>query len=99
DELQLVRGMDDRKWELFGPELTAYGGCKINVSATQRPTQIRPLLFQWAKDITAPVLLDPRKLYLLAQRVAQARALGMPFEDLNAFVTFVADPDAALGLK
>jgi general secretion pathway protein K len=99
EELQLARGMDDRKWELFGPELTVYGGCKVNVSATQSPIQMMALLFQSAKDQNDPVLLDPRKLYLLAQRVAQARALGMPFEDLNAFVTFVADPDAALGLK
>jgi len=99
DELQLVRGMDDRKWELFGPELTVYGGCKINVSATQSPIQMMALLFQAAKDPNDPVLVDPMKLYLLAQRVAQARALGMPFQDLNAFINFVADPDAALGLK
>jgi type II secretory pathway component PulK len=99
DELRLVRGMDDRKWALFGPELTVYGGCKVNVSATNSPIQIMALLFQSAKDPNDPVLLDPMKLYLLAQRVAQARALGMPFEDLNAFVSFVADPDAALGLK
>jgi general secretion pathway protein K len=99
DELQLVRGMDDRKWELFGPELTVYGGCKINVSATQSPIQMMALLFQAAKDPNDPVLVDPMKLYLLAQRVAQARALGMPFQDLNTFINFVADPDAALGLK
>src|SRR5438045_1962369 len=57
------------------------------------------LLFQSAKDINDPVLIDPRKLYLLAARVAQARALGFPFEDLNSFISFVGDPDAALGLK
>jgi general secretion pathway protein K len=99
DELQLVRGMDDRKWEVFGPELTVYGGCKINVSATASPIQMMALLFQAAKDPNDPVLVDPMKLYLLAQRVGQARALGMPFSDLNAFINFVADPDAALGLK
>ncbi len=99
EELQLVRGMDDRKWEIFGPELTVYGGCKINVSATQSPIQMMALLFQSAQDPNDPVLADPRKLYLLAQRIAQARSLGMPFDDLNVFVNFVLDPDAALGLK
>jgi general secretion pathway protein K len=99
DELQLVRGMDDRKWELFGPELTAYGGCRINVSATNSPIQIMTLLFHAAKDPNHPVLLDSMKVYLLAQRVAQARALGMPFDSLQAFAEFVKDPDAALGLK
>lgn len=99
DELNLVRGMDDRKWALFGGELTAYGGCKINVSATQSPVQIMGLLFQAAKDKQDPVLMDPRKLYLLAQRVAQARALSFPFDTLQKFVEFVANPDEALGLS
>ena len=65
-KLQLARGMDDRKWELFGPELTVYGGCKINVSAVTSPVQIMALLFQSAKDINDPVLLDPRKLLRVA---------------------------------
>jgi general secretion pathway protein K len=99
DELQLVRGMDDKRWALFGPELTVYGGCKINVSAVQSPLQMMALLYQAAKDPADPVLANPVKLFLLAQRLAQARSMGVPFDDLNFFVTFVADPDAALGLK
>lgn len=99
DELNLVRGMDDRKWAIFGPELTAYGGCKVNVSATQSATQLMGLLYATAKDKNDPVLLDVRKLYLLANRVAQARTLGFPFDTLQKFTEFVADPDAALGLK
>jgi general secretion pathway protein K len=99
DELQLVRGMDDRRWEIFGPQLTVYGGCKINVSAVNSPLQMMTLLFQAAKDPNDPVLANPIKLLLLAQRVSQARTLGVPFEDLNSFVQFVQDPDGALGLK
>ena len=99
DELQLVRGMDDRRWELFGPQLTVYGGCKINVSAVNSPLQMMTLFYQAAKNPNDPVLTNPVKLFLLAQRVAQARALGVPFEDLNSFIQFVQDPDGALGLS
>ena len=96
DELKLARGMDDRRWELFGPELTIYGGCKINVSATQSPIQIIGLLTHAAKDAQDPVVMNPVKLWALAGRVSQARQLGFPFEDLNQFVEFAKDPDAAL---
>jgi general secretion pathway protein K len=99
DELQLARGMDDQRWSLFGPELTVYGGCKINISAVQSPVQMMSLLYQAATDPNDPVLQNPLKLFLLAQRVAQARTLGMPFDDMGGFITFVSDPDAALGLK
>jgi general secretion pathway protein K len=97
DELQLVRGMDDRKWELFGPQLTTYGGCKINVSAVTSPLQMMTLLVQAAKD-NDPILKDPIRLLLLAQRISQARSLGMAFDSLNSFIQFVQDPDGALGL-
>lgn len=99
DELQLVRGMDDKKWQVFGPQLTAYGGCKVNISAVRDPIQMMGLLYHAAKNPADPVLSNPSKVFLLAQRVAQARGLGFPFEDLNGFISFVQDPDAALGLK
>jgi len=98
DELQLVRGMDDRKWEIFGPQLTVYGGCKINVSAVTSPIQMMTLFVQAAKNPNDPVIANPAKLYLLAQRVAAARSLGKYFSDLQKFVDFVKDPDADLGL-
>lgn len=98
DELQLVRGMDDRKWELFGPQLTVYGGCKINVSAVTSPLQMMTLLYQAAKNPQDLVLQNPLKVLLLAQRISQARSLGMAFQDLNSFVQFVKDPDGALGM-
>jgi general secretion pathway protein K len=99
DELQLVRGMDDKKWQLFGPLFTIYGGCKVNVAATQSPITLMGIIWQSAKDPNDPVLQNLVKLWALAQRVAQAKSLGYPFEDLATFANFVKDPDTALGLK
>jgi general secretion pathway protein K len=96
DELQLVRGMDDKRWELFGPAFTVYGGCKVNVGAVTDLNVIVALIVQAAKDPNDPVLRDPLKLWALAAAVAQARTYGMMFEDLNAFTEFVKDPQAAL---
>lgn len=96
DELQLARGMDDRKWDIFGPLLTIYGGCKVNVSAVNNPLQMIMLFYQAASNPNDPVLLNPVKLILLAQRAAQARALGMPFDTLQTFQQFVKDPDGGL---
>jgi type II secretory pathway component PulK len=96
DELQLVRGMDDRKWDIFGQLLTIYGGCKVNVSAVTNPLQMIMLFVQAAANPQDPVLLNPIKLILLAQRAAQARALGMPFDTLQTFQQFVKDPDGGL---
>ncbi len=90
--------MDDKKWALFGPLFTIYGGCKVNVAATQSPITLMGIIWQSAKDPNDPVLQNLIKLWALAQRVAQARSLGYPFEDLNTFAAFVKDPDAALGL-
>jgi general secretion pathway protein K len=98
DELALVRGMDERRWALFGNAFTVYGGCKVNVAAANDLNVIMSLLYQSAKDPNDPVLRDiPNKLWPLAARVAQARSLGIMFDDLNSFADFVKDPDAALG--
>ena len=96
DELQLVRGMDDKRWALFGPAFTVYGGCKVNVGAVQDPSVIMSLIVGAAKDQNDPVLRDNLKLFALAAAVAQARSYGMMFDDLNAFVEFVKDPQGAL---
>lgn len=98
DELRLVRGMDDRRWALFGPAFTVYGGCKVNVAAATDLNVIAAMIYGAAKDPNDPVLRDIPRLYALAARVAQARGMGIMFEDLNAFVEFVKDPDGALAL-
>jgi general secretion pathway protein K len=96
DELQLVRGMDDRRWELFGPAFTIYGGCKVNVAAANDLNVIVALIWQTAKNPDDPVLRDPVRLYTLAAVVAMARQVGYPFTDLNDFAEFVKDPAAAI---
>jgi general secretion pathway protein K len=93
DELQLVRGMDDRRWALFGRAFTAYGGCKVNLGAAQDPAVILALLFQAAKDPNDPILRDPVRLLTLVSRIAQARALGVLFTDTKDFIEFVKNPD------
>src|SRR5262249_38307419 len=90
-ELQLVRGMDDRKWAIFGPAFTAYGTCKVNVGAANDLNVIAGLIVQSAKNPQDPVLTDPSgmKLWALSSLVASARSMGVMFDDLNAFANFV----------
>jgi general secretion pathway protein K len=97
DELRLVRGMDERRWGLFGNALTIYGGCKVNVNAANDLNVIRAIIALSAKDSNDPVLRDVTKLWRLAAVVAQARGLGLPFKNVDEFAEFVKDPAAALG--
>lgn len=94
EELRLVRGMDDRRWALFGPAFTIYGDCRVNVSSATDLNVIAALIAGAAKDENDPILRDVPRLYALAMRVAQARGMGIMFEDLNAFIEYVKDPDA-----
>ncbi len=96
DELQLVRGMDDRRWQLFGPSFTIYGGCKVNLGAARDLGVIAAIIWQSAKNPQDPVLLDPMKFYALVSRVAQARQFGIMFDNVNDFASFVKEPDALL---
>jgi Tfp pilus assembly protein PilX len=97
-ELQLVRGVDDRFWTLFGSSFTVYGGCKINVSALASSQLISALLYRTAKNLNDPVLQDPAKLFTLAGLVARAKGFGMTFDKLEEFADFVKDPAAQLGI-
>lgn len=96
-ELKLVRGVDDRFWTLFGDAFTVYGSCKQNVGALQDVNVIAAIIYVSAKDRDDPVLRDPRKLWALASFVAQARMLGILFDDRQAFADFVKDPAAIFG--
>ncbi len=95
-ELKLVRGVDDRFWTLFGSQFTVYGDCKVNIGAIADPKLIASVIFLSAKNAEDPVIQDPRLLWKLAQRVAEARSFGVYFDDLNAFADYVKDPDGAL---
>ncbi len=98
-ELKLVRGVDDRFWTLFGPALTVYGGCKLNLSALTNVQLVAAVLSMAAseKEKSSAVLQDPQKLFALAGIVAKAKLLGMQFSKTDDFISFVKDPAAAVG--
>ncbi len=96
-ELRLARGVDDRFWALFGSAFTVYGSCKTNLSTLDNPQLIAAILYLAAKNPNDPMLLDPRRLFALAGLVAKAKQFGMTFLDVDDFVSFVKDPNAAIG--
>ena len=97
-EIQLVRGVDDRFWTLFGPAFTVYGGCKVNLSAASNPQLIAAILYLSAKNPNDPMLQDPLKLFALAGLIAQAKQFGETFNKLSDFADFVKDPQASIGM-
>lgn len=96
-ELKLVRGVDDRFWQLFGPAFTVYGGCKTNLSALSNSQLVAAILYLAAQNPNDPLLANPQKLFTLAGLVAKAKQFGMTFTNLDDFVEFVKDPAAQLG--
>ncbi|HEX4454295.1 MAG TPA: hypothetical protein VH143_25705 [Kofleriaceae bacterium] len=95
-ELKLARGVDDRFWTLFGGSLTVYGGCRTNLSALDNTQLIAAILYLSAKNPQDPVILDPKRLFLLASYVAKAKQFGETFTRNADFIAFVADPGAAV---
>jgi len=95
-ELKLVRGVDDRFWTLFGAAMTVYGGCKINMSYATNPQLIAAVLYLSAQNQNDPVVLDPKRLFLLAGYVAKAREFGETFGSNGDFINFVKDPSSAV---
>jgi type II secretory pathway component PulK len=96
-EIRMIRGVDDRFWTLFGGQFTVYGDCKLNIGSVQDARTFASMIFLSAQNPDDPVLHDPRQLWALARRVAEARALGILWDDLRAFADFVKNPDGALG--
>lgn len=96
DELKLVRGVDDRFWTLFGEAFTAYGACKVNLSAISNVQLLVALLYIGAKNATDPMLANPQKMFQLASLIVKARSFGMTFDSTKDFVDFVKDPAASV---
>ena len=96
DELRLVRGVDDRFWTLFGDAFTAYGGCSINLKSVTNVQLIAAILMLSANNPQDPVIMDPKKLYMLASYVAKAPELGENFSTIADFIAFVKDPGASV---
>jgi hypothetical protein len=95
-EVKLARGVDDRFWQVFGDAFTVYGDCKINLAAVDNPQLIAAVLMLTAKNQNDPVLMDPRKLFMLAGVVAKAKQMGESFTDAKQFLEFVKDPQSSL---
>lgn len=91
-ELKLVRGIDDRFWTVFGDVFTVYGGCKTNLSVVSNTQLIAAVLFLAAKNPNDPVVLEPRRLFMLASIVGKAREFGEVFLKPDDFIAFVKDP-------
>ena len=91
-EIRMIRGVDDRFWTLFGSAMTVYGGCKTNLAALDNTQLIAAILYLSAKNPNDPVILDPKRLFLLASYVSKAKEFGVVFQTYNDFITFVADP-------
>jgi general secretion pathway protein K len=96
-EIRLIRGVDDRFWNVFGPAFTIYGSCKTNLSAVKDTNLIASIIQLTAKEPNDPVVQDPQKLWLLAGVVVKAREFGFVFGSTADFVEFVKDPRAAMG--
>jgi hypothetical protein len=96
-ELNLIRGVDDRFWTLFGDRFTVYGDCTVNIGAVDDPQIFAAIIMLSARNPEDPVVLDANKLWALAKKVGEAREMGVFFDDLNAFADFVKSPDTALG--
>jgi hypothetical protein len=95
-ELKMVRGVDDRFWTLFGNAFTVYGGCKTNLTALSNTQLIAAILYVAADNPNDPVILDQRRLFLLASYIGKAREFGENFTTLDDFITFVKDPSASV---
>jgi len=95
-EVKMARGVDDRFWSLFGSSFTAYGACKLNLSALSNSQLIAAVLYLAAKNPQDPVVTDPRKLFALAGFVARSKQFGEQFTTVDDFVEFVKSPTAAI---
>jgi len=99
-ELKLVRGVDDRFWTLFGSSFTAYGDCKVNLSAVTNVQLIAAILYLAVPEknrTTEPMIQDPQKLFALAGMIAKAKQFGMTFGNVDDFVKFAKDPCTEIG--
>ena len=97
DEMKLIRGVDDRFWQLFGSAFTVYGSCKTNLSAVDNTQLIAAILYLTAKNPTDPMLTNPVLLFQLASVIARARQFGEQFATIDDFITFAKDPASSVG--
>lgn len=97
EELHLVQGVDDDIMKIIQADVTAYGGCKVNLnfaSADQIALVLRHSVNstdKWKTEGENFLL----KTLPLARYVVDFRTLSL-FSDLKSFKEFVAKPDAVM---
>jgi general secretion pathway protein K len=99
-EINLIRGVDDRFWTLFGGHFTVYGDCKINLGAVRDPRLMATVIYLAAKSPDDPVIRDStgQKLWALSKKVVETAGFSS-FDSLQAFHDYVKDPmTSAAGL-
>lgn len=95
DEMQLVSGIDDRFWRLFGESFTVYRTGKINVN-TCGPEVMRALLEQY---LTQPLPQDAEMQRIL-DVVMDFRVQNSGFYNETAFANFLTlGPELTLELQ
>lgn len=92
-EIKQVRGVDDRFWALFGSAFTVYGGCKVAINAVDDVPSLAAILGQAAENPSDAE--SHQKLYALAAIIIKAREFGKTFSNVDKFIAFVKDPEAA----
>lgn len=93
-EVKLIRGVDDRFWNLFGHAFTVYGGCKTNLATVADSQLMASILYLAAKNPQDPMLAAPNKLFTLAGLMIKARQVGVKFSSLDNFIDFARDPSS-----
>ncbi len=94
DELHLVAGIDDDWMTAFSPELTVYGGCKVNLNFAS-PEQIALVIRHAASAADKHKTegdMFMLKVMPLANYVVDMREFNL-FEKLDDFKELVAKPD------
>ncbi len=92
--LQLIRGVDDKFWNLFGESLTVYGECKFNLQAINDINVIATLIRLTAEDSEAFLLEDHQQIQLLAKTIK--KFIGSVYFtgkiSLNTLIRFARNP-------
>jgi len=94
-EIQMVAGIDDRFWDLFGDSLTVYRTKKINVN-TCNPEVMRALLYQYMEE---PLPQEP-EMRAIIDKIMAFRLESGGFWNEDGFINFVTlGPEVILELK
>jgi general secretion pathway protein K len=96
DEIRLVAGMDDRKWQVFGPALSVYSDGLVNIKSATHPVVIEGLIAACAEP---PLIYQGVDANWLTDRVrfwqyirSEGLALGLGTVNADGFVAMLQAP-------